>query len=1195
MSYIVEEKGGFWDYVLTSLRNSLATRTFGSEVNDGKAVGDEIASVIAGNFSKISATVVVESFIKLSIEKGLPIVQFMKSLPQNYDQIASLALDKHSQTKTLQLLDTLNLSAHHGNQFLLQVREFIANQLYNTNQELQKLGIPLEKSAEDILNTMVDDTNYAKNLFNALGHFANLSEVIRMVVQIVDLDTKNIDTLNTYMMNWITQVSQIPIGKSNGIANVISGDAKSFLDKVPVMSGKHLVAIAARGVFMGILTDMVYKVSYGAGEWFFTDGFKLLGYKQPLYEMEGFAKWSDKFYKTIFQDIEGTELNAVIAFNTMILGNFINEANQSVIDSDTVALLGDDDYKNVDFKKALANYKKLYELVSGQNDVHSVNDAQSMIEHMEKSYPIFKDLRGEKLLILLDNEPNQAVLEQAKQEDSNGVAVRYALKQLNPFVLLSDKVDYQQHNHNGELDLYSSTNPNGMTEIYIQKRAEMLLAWLKNQPETLHSDFMDIAQDIHLQSTMRDYSAGNNGIKKEVSQVIFGSDNSERDKQLNGGLKDDFIFGGGGNDILRGDSGKDYLEGNLGNDILRGGGQNDIMNGGEGEDWYYISHQDTIIDSDMKGRVIFDKGIRKDIQAQSFAKMGEGLWRSVNSKGEFEGEMIATRQDQNLKIQTMEHSVTIENFFQSKNRQDDSWQGLGIDLEEVDISQLLNKPTNYGDEHRLLRFTHDYTHNVYTELATALQHERERLIHAKKYAGSLKDDMMFNTQNGSAIAFLGEGNDWAYGGYGYDWIYGEAGNDMLFGSALAALIARPKDYGQEGKEKGVPSQLLDSDYLVGGAGSDLIFGLDGNDTIYTDEDGNNNTIAGHLVATNKVASALRGDLAAGGQGNDLIYGSLARDLLTGGAGGDTIHGGAGNDVLIGDGELFPDIRRGIQASAQEINIGKNGNRVTEGTISRVQHLPFDSQVDDMTSSRHKINQNAWDFKVENGQYTYESVIPKRLNEHRVKQGGDIDLLYGGEGDDVLIGQDGNDILNGGAGNDVLWGDDYINSESFKNQENNNNDTLIAGKGQDYLYGGFGYDSYVLEKADLTSAKHDTKYIEDTDNQGIIFMNGVALDSVEWQADENAPTSHWTNAEKDWDLRLNGSDLLFTSPNKTAFVADVLIKNFQNQAFGLNLFEENTLDSLNRQSDSDSDEAPQYNTYTSPHYTNQENEYAIPLV
>jgi hypothetical protein len=46
-----------------------------------------------------------------------------------------------------------------------------------------------------------------------------------------------------------------------------------------------------------------------------------------------------------------------------------------------------------------------------------------------------------------------ALTVQAQQETSEGLAYRYALKELNPFAVIG--VDYSQHNPNGELDLYA--------------------------------------------------------------------------------------------------------------------------------------------------------------------------------------------------------------------------------------------------------------------------------------------------------------------------------------------------------------------------------------------------------------------------------------------------------------------------------------------------------------------------------------------------------------------------------------------------------------------------------------------------------------------------------------------------------------------------------------------------------------------
>ena len=77
---------------------------------------------------------------------------------------------------------------------------------------------------------------------------------------------------------------------------------------------------------------------------------------------------------------------------------------------------------------------------------------------------------------------------------------------------------------------------------------------------------------------------------------------------------------------------------------------------------------------------------------------------------------------------------------------------------------------------------------------------------------------------------------------GDDWLFGGEGNDVLFG-------------------------LGGNDHLYGGSGDDVLFGGSGNDHLY------------------------------GGSGNDILFGGSGDDYLDGGEGRDTLFGGSGNDII----------------------------------------------------------------------------------------------------------------------------------------------------------------------------------------------------------------------------------------------------------------------------------------------------------
>lgn len=641
-------------------------------------------------------------------------------------------------------------------------------------------------------------------------------------------------------------------------------------------------------------------------------------------------------------------------------------------------------------------------------------------------------------------------------------------------------------------------------------------------------------------------------------ELLYGGNG--QDELIGNDLKE-ILLGGAGNDTLKGNADNDILGGNAGNDILYGGIGNDKLNGGKGKDTYYILDHDTIIDSDMSGRVYFEKGFNgKFIQAKSFTALSTNVWLSTDNKKQIYGEILATREGNHLTLITGGHSVVINDFFKlgKKDKKSGTWRGLDMVLENA-TPQTITQNDTPQKKHTLFRYTHDYI-NKLPENATNAQHDTARFQAAVKHSGSDLDDMLMNVQNGSAVVHFNGGNDWAYGGYGYDWLFGGLGNDILIGSALVALKGRPEIYGNgsSGKEKYVPSDLLDRDYLVGGAGSDLIFGVDGNDTIFTDEDGSQTgTKAGHLLPEHKTISTQRGDLAAGGNGNDTIYGSQMRDLLSGGAGTDVIYGGAGRDVLVGDGEFFPDIKRIGSTSGNELN-DKNTSGL--GNVYIVQHLDFDPSKDKITDAKHANNQNAWDFQINNKthQFSYESAVAIRFKEHAVKVGGMSDYLFGGTGHDLLIGQFGNDYLDGGDGSDYLWGDDYLDKtisghDTLKGGKGNDvlygglgNDLLFAGSGSDKLFGGKGKDTYFFTNADLQAK--ETNIINDEDGLGAIVIDGVHLHTITWQADPKNAT-HWTNPEHGLDLRLNGSNLNITS---SKFAATITVQNFKSNILGLSL-------------------------------------------
>jgi len=220
---------------------------------------------------------------------------------------------------------------------------------------------------------------------------------------------------------------------------------------------------------------------------------------------------------------------------------------------------------------------------------------------------------------------------------------------------------------------------------------------------------------------------------------------------------------------------------------------------------------------------------------------------------------------------------------------------------------------------------------------------------------------------GSSLSWLigGDGDDWLRGsasddlleaGSGNDTIDGGAGFDLVgFGGASGVTVdlgvSGPQQTGEgldvlTGVEAVKGTDFGDTltgdasaNQLLGGAGSDVIYGLGGNDTItdegyYTDDwgfrhdgptadylrggDGDDSISGGEEFddlngnAGNDTINGDDGDdwvvggkdqdLLFGDEGADIVLGNLGNDTAAGGEGADTVRGGQGDDSLAGGGE-----------------------------------------------------------------------------------------------------------------------------------------------------------------------------------------------------------------------------------------------------------------------------------------------------
>lgn len=488
------------------------------------------------------------------------------------------------------------------------------------------------------------------------------------------------------------------------------------------------------------------------------------------------------------------------------------------------------------------------------------------------------------------------VIQAAKQDSHEGLAYRYALKELNPFIVTHAEIPNAITAYDNEtLKLYNSeNNHNGMTETYIQQRAHML-AW-KNAFGHANVSYDDLFNSVHLTTNVEEHLSailgmlppkningswnyndkatdveflitGENSNLFTKHYVRFGTSNADK---LEGGDLQDYLFGGDGHDTFASSKGDDYME------------------GGKDHDVYHIKGNDTVFDSDMNGQIIFDGGDNPRL----FIKTPTGKWAALGKDGKPSKTIIATQQDNDLLIQNKDDSVLIKDFFVLAKHIDGAlWSGLGFNLIEKDI------PNTYASEENTIN---------------SFQIRADSHVNVAIMGNERSDTVMPFTGN-SVVVDAGEGKDILYGnGKGNNILLGGKDNDLLHGA----------NYGIRNKEKDVLA-----DVIVGGEGHDLIDGMGGKDIIHTGE------IDEYL---DKTSSNQKGDWAVGHLGNDDIYGSRGHDFLQGGSGIDTIYGGAGNDVILGDGDVLFETKwdyQGAISSSSVVTLMPNTVPVVSPTLT----------------------------------------------------------------------------------------------------------------------------------------------------------------------------------------------------------------------------------------------------------------------
>jgi len=568
--------------------------------------------------------------------------------------------------------------------------------------------------------------------------------------------------------------------------------------------------------------------------------------------------------------------------------------------------------------------KELYDLMddrdgTGQRDIIDRLEMLWYGQTYTLSDPPPADMWGERQKMDASLTKEQ-ILEAAKTD----IAWRYAIRELNPFVIVGP--DYTKHNLDGSLDNFDEiTNPNGLTEAFLKDRIDMLL-WKMRFDKIGAKDDNDLFTPEKSKTYDEDWDSdtvqGNwdyvdhinqlpglqgpltlaidgKGISLHDHQIIFGKNKPGEGDTLEGEGDDDRIYGLAGNDTIKGDDGNDYLEGNAGddwlygndgNDILKGGAGKDILWGGEGNDALHGGAGDDNLGGEsgndfLNGGSGTDVLIGGDDNDYLLETVGDNFTTMYGDAGNDILEVSAAKGDTILK------------------------GGAGNDI------ILAGGGTNSiegGNDNDLIRG------NNGSDIIDGGDG-------ADNIEGSLGDDAITGA-TGADYLRGGAGNDsyfYADANFGTDLIEDTQGNDQLniedlrIGSAsydagkLAWIAANGYEIRQYNTGESTTLAInaagdtQNTIYIRNWTAGQFGIVLDG---AHSEPQRPDVSLQGAITrAENNYVDYLLSDAGDGGQGNDFVRGTDAASVLTGGIGNDIldgrggddwIEGGEGNDVIL---------------------------------------------------------------------------------------------------------------------------------------------------------------------------------------------------------------------------------------------------------------------------------------------------------
>jgi len=468
--------------------------------------------------------------------------------------------------------------------------------------------------------------------------------------------------------------------------------------------------------------------------------------------------------------------------------------------------------------------------------------------------------------------------------DAGAVDYRYALQELNPFALIG--ADYTRFNQDGQLNHYDEKSEQGLTDKWLEARAEMLFEVFK------YNDYQG-SLNTKIKDRYEDRQAGikiDLGSHDQRIYVLFGGESKDT---LIGSKANDKLFGGDARDVLNALEGDDYLEGNAGDDTLEGGFGNDELLGGLGEDrleggpgndkLFGGSDNDTLLGNAGNDELNGGKG---DDVLDGGKGFDTYIWNLNAGTEENPSDGSDTILDyreggqKRGKIMFMEGDLAGTKTLVDPNNPKLFTDGRGVRYfytgEQGSLGQLLiYHPDHNGKSDLRLQ---DFKSGDFGIVIPLVEGPPKT-----DHFGDEGSNFLDGTLLGSFIRMFGRG-----------------GQDRI-------VVAGEQSEGHGGPDMDFVTNGAGDQYLYGDEGNDILIASGGDDQLYGGED----------------HDALQGGLDA-----DYLTGDAGNDVASGGFGADVIEGGEGNDFLFGDLNIVAQGFGGFQEGAVTMPRARAGSSAT---------------------------------------------------------------------------------------------------------------------------------------------------------------------------------------------------------------------------------------------------------------------------